>query len=145
MRLSLPDIRLIELRSFLISFVGHLALASLIIFKFTPQPEALKPSLIFLGSLLGENDFHNLTAQRDPSGSDETQSAVKTRHYPHPFGLLQEVSKPAFSRNKPPQKKTFLKSTFLNPDEQTPVIDKGENLGIDLSFPERSPLKLDLK
>lgn len=145
MRLSLPDIRLIEIRSFLISFVGHLALASLIIFKFTPQPEALNPSLIFLGSLLGENDFHNLTAQRDPSGLDETRSAVKTRHYPHPFGPLPEVSKPAFSRNKPPQKKTFLKSSFLNPAEQPPVTDKDEDLGIDLSVPEHSPLKLDLQ
>lgn len=139
---SFINLRAAELYPFLISLVGHLTIAQLFVFTFNSKPIEFKPSFIFLGPLLRENDFRNLAATK-AAANPQTSPAITIKNLPNAFESTRHVPKPAFLKDSPQQGKTFLKSSFVKPFEEP--ANKAQNLGINVTVPERVPLKLDLK
>ena len=134
----------IELKILLISLLCHFLLAQLFIITLRPLPDEFKPAFVFLGSLLAANDFRNLNASRT-SLPDEAVSTIPIRTSSNPFESARVLPKPAFSNAWAQKQKTFLKSSFIATPEESTKGNKIQNLGIDLTVPKRTPLKLDLK
>jgi len=141
MRFSI-SFRAAEYYSLFISLLGHLAIAQLFIFTFNAQPVEFKPAFIFLGPLLRDADFKNLatTAVATPQAS----SQITIKNYPSAFESTRHVPKPAFLRNEPSKEKAYLKSSFVKPAEESPAV-KAQDLGVEVTVPQRVPLKLNLK
>ena len=143
MRIPSPDIRALELKTFLISLLCHLVLAQFFFLAIRPQSDTFKPSFIFLGSILRGNDFENLTAKK--TLTDQNLPAIKIKTNPDAFAATRGVSKPAATKNNFPKEKIFLKSTLIKTPDESTKKNEMQNLGIETSAPKRMPLKLNLK
>ena len=145
MRTPTLHIHTIELKSLLIAILCHLAFIKFIFLVVTPQANEFKPAFVFLGPILVDNDFRDLTAKKANPPEQRALSKIKVKNVPSPFESNRDLSKPTFSNVETQQQKTFLKSSFLKTPEGEEKKETLEDLGIDLSVPKRIPLKLDPK
>ena len=144
MSFPLSNIRVIQFQTMLISLFCHLLFATLFLFTFHQQTKEFKPNFIFLGSLLTENDFRNLTIEKT-SLKNEALPIIPIKIHSNPLESTRTLPKPVVSTDNFYKEKIFLKSSFLKNSPETPKQNRLEDLGVDLSIPKRVPLKLNLK
>ena len=143
MRILYPHLQNPERKALFISLLCHIAFAKLFLIAFSVTPSEFKPTLIFAGAILTENDFRNLVAKA-PSSAEQMLPAIAIKNNSDSVGAATVLSKPIFGNADFRKQKTFLKSSFIKTPEQRPANDN-ENFGIELSVPQRVPLKLNLK
>ena len=143
MRISLLNPQTFDLKALFISLACHLAFIKLFFLVFNPPAAEFNPTFIFVGPILTESDFSNLTA-REPSSAEQIVPAIRIKNDPSSFDASQALSKPAISHAEFRKQKTFSKSSFIKTPEP-PAKNTIEDLGVDLSVPKRVPLRLNLK
>jgi hypothetical protein len=139
------NLRTLELKAALVSLLCHLIFIKFFMVTFSLQPAEFKPAFRFLGPILTDNDFRfqELATKKPAASLPSTLQDLTVSDHGNDLGAQRNLSKPVFS-NPAAQQKAFLKSTFIKPSE-TGKKERLEDLGIDLSVPQRVPLKLDLK
>jgi hypothetical protein len=128
----------------LLSVAAHLLLYRLLIVTFAPFPEAFKPPMTFLGSLLAMQDV----SPRNSKNSSSTKPGI----FPFPIStqesefltrLTNSTKKPQVTKGVAPVDKATEKMSFLSfqPESQNEQSLKNE-FGIDSKAPDYVPLKL---
>jgi len=134
-------------RGFILSLLCHLLFIRLLVFTFPTHPVAHKPLLVFLGAILEGQEFTIRPTPRYVSHikatGQEKDISAKFRQGKFDAAHGPDIMKPSFSKNVPKGIKGIIKSTF----EETPKTkDKEKNwaegMGIDLTVPQRRPLRL---
>ena len=144
MRISPINFRSLESQTLFISLLIHLTLAQFFILTLRSTNNEFKPTFTFLGAILAENDFQNLTL-KETSLRNQKMPVIKVKSTQSSHESARVVSKPIAAPDGSSEQKVFLKSSFIQ--AATDVADKNDikNLGIETTAPKRMPLKLDLK
>jgi len=140
--------KFIPLNFFLISFFIHGLLFSLVIFTFTEQSISVKPSFVFLGSILQKEDFTERTYKSSQNSKEiESLNQDKTsQKFRKRLQRSKTIQKPSFFQEIHKYDKSNLKSTFYKKDAVLPTTKIPEKiLGIDVKAPKRMPLRLNQK
>lgn len=143
------------MKPIILSFLCHLLFAQFLVFTFATRPVAHKPFFVFLGSILENQDFTNLTSYKREAHRSSSKTGQAFRHesgqaLPVKFRQSQfntnegpAILKPTFSKDIKKGIKEIQKSTFEETtDKESLEKDWAQDLGIELTVPKRRPLRL---
>jgi len=132
------------MRSLLLSICFHLGLLSLFIFTFPIIPEAQKPKLFFLGSLLRTHTLSEDILDNNVLSKSQNFDYQQNVRQKSPFGEVT-LEKPKSKISANPPQKSILKSTFETSlsDDKSVFNPQTTDLEIDTKTTPYSPLKLD--
>jgi hypothetical protein len=138
--------KLTAAKALLISLLLHLLFARFTILTFPLEAVALKPTFIFWGSILSQQDLIKLTAQ--PGDARAMQWNPGELQLIKGSAALRAsetgLSKPLFPAITKGEKVSYRSTLEEFQDAPPPSVDPVEKLGIDPQTPARIPLKLNL-
>ena len=142
------SLNLIAIIAIACSILFHVILTQTVVLTLPAQAASPKPMFVFLGSILQNQDFSNLSIP--PLSAVEQvgkldKNLVETRSFPSPWGRAT-LTKPVQGFDIRKKEKVIIKSTFQEePIQDSSIEDSTHTLGIDATLPPYQPLKLYTK
>ena len=147
-------VRYLPIQSLFLSLLIHLTIFSVFVFTFPVYSASFKPTFVFLGSILQQEDMGTPRGQDGPakeyaSSVQDVLNAVNQELFNssqeavgRPFGRLVE-RKPVFSKPLTTNEKATLKSTFTLPALGTTAAEDATSDGLtDYETVPYNPLRL---
>lgn len=133
-------------KALIISVFLHLLFARFTILTFPLEAVALKPTFIFWGSILSQQDLIKLTAP--PEDGQTLRGDLRELRLIKSSATLRAsetgLSKPSFPTMTAGEKTSYRSTIEEFQDAPSPSVDPVKKLGIDPQTPARIPLKLNL-
>ena len=144
-RLPTTNVRVLFFCTVILSMTWHILIFCSFTIVFPPRLAEHHPTIAFLGSIFGEQDFVIIKSHRTQLSSLQTGlNSINLRNVKSKTQMGQAPTKPGYSAYLPTEKKLFIKPKLI--EETVPQETTTDNLkkqfGINLTAPPRIPLKL---